>query len=308
MRRIIAAVRTSPVFLVVKRYLSKIVVLWAFSCLGATPSFATLLLSSDFETGEYASYWNISGVAPTVETTPVCAGNYAAKFFLDFNNSNPNYRTELTWKGSTLATPGEFEIGGEYWLGFAIFLSDTWQPDDIARDKLIQYHSRPDFHLGEEYNRGPPLDLRILGDNWRIRRRWDPNQATQYDANDNAVTVSTETVTLGPWKKGQWTEFVLHIKLDYTDAGFIEVWMDGVNVTTITGGNVFNDERGPYLKTGNYKSAWRHGPSDVATRLHYLDELRIGDAASNYAEVAPPCGSSTIPPPLVPLGLTLDIN
>ena len=92
----------------------------------------------------------------------------------------------------------------------------------------------------------------------------------------------------------------MHVHFSYESDGLIELWKDNELVVQHRGGNSYNDARGPYLKFGNYKSAWGAvntwgGPSAFDSRVHMFDALKIGDANSSFEAVSSTC-STEVPP------------
>jgi hypothetical protein len=69
----------------------------------------------------------------------------------------------------------------------------------------------------------------------------------------------------------------------------VEVWKDGARVTDFRGPNTYNDKGRIYFKIGLYKPSWNDPsvPSDVDVRHIFHDEVRIGDQAASYRDVAP---------------------
>jgi hypothetical protein len=250
---------------------------------------ASLIVVGDMETGDYSEYgWRTSGNAPTISGTesPVCNGDYALSIHLNYDTSETRYRTEIT---NVVVENGDkhFNLGDEYWIGFAIYLPEYWQIDQDYSDILLQFHGSPDD--GEDW-RNPPLALLVDVDQWKLRYLADSKPLTE---NKNYTVSGSENI--GTVERGRWTTFVMHINAWYDDGGFIKVWKDGKQVVDYRGGVFFNDIQGPYLKFGNYKTAWKPdsswgGPSAFSDRLHFFDELRIGDANATYEDVVPRCG------------------
>ncbi len=79
--------------------------------------------------------------------------------------------------------------------------------------------------------------------------------------------------------------------MDYTkngdNGGFFQVYKNGVLVVNDTGGNCYNDHRGPFLAIGTYKFGWINHSTDTDTRIVYFDEVKVGGKNSNLSEVSP---------------------
>lgn len=299
--------------------------------LTTSPAYSEILLDSNFNSGEIDSVWKPSGNSPIVTSDPkdpACSGAHGLEVSLDYNNDDVSYRTELSLGGYM----NEFILGKEYWIGFSVFLSPDWQPDTSpgSADIFLQFHRVPDINIGEAYGGGPNLSLFTSGDKIYLKNAWDPNKLTTKI--DGASQVQSNTRSLGKWQAGVWMRFVIRVKFSYNPDGTLEVWKDGNKVFSSINniGSAYNDDLGPYLKMGNYKSSWRkditwgEGPegSGFYSRLLYLDEIRIGDANSSLSEVQPQCGiTSTIDTtttseptseptlvPSTPTGILLDIS
>jgi hypothetical protein len=286
----------------------------------ASPSNAGLLLNSDFESGDYyADGWKPSGNIPTITglPDPTCGGSLSLKVPLDYYNDAISYRTELSLGGDL----GQFAFNKDYWVGFAVYLSPDWQPDFSpgSGDVFMQFHRVPDSSLGETYGGGPSVALVTSGEDIILRNAWDTNQLTEKV--NGISSVNKQSRTIGKWQAGIWTTFVLHVKFSYEQTGTLEVWKNGEKVFSKVDniGTAYNDQIGPYLKMGIYKSSWNKNEtwakgaegSGFSTRLLYIDEVRVGDSSSFYNEVAPQCGSGTAvvaAPPLAPTGLQLTIQ
>lgn len=278
--------------------------LLGFSCAAS----AQILVDGDFESGKYPSGWRASGNDPVISSESTCRGKHASKFVLDYYKSSVSYRTEFTL-GSVMS----FRHGTEYWMGFAIYLTDGWENDDSS-DTLMQLHSRPDD--GENY-RNPSLAFSTDNGKWQLVRRWDSSKIT-----DGKNYDGTRKSTLGSFATGRWTEFVMNFKYTYDGSGWLTVWQDGKKVMDRDqAGMAYNDEGGGYLKTGIYKPNWKPndwgtGPSGTSRRVHYLDQLRVTDGSGSYETVAPGCGQVSPTPeepvspsaPAAPKGLRLSIE
>jgi hypothetical protein len=119
-----------------------------------------------------------------------------------------------------------------------------------------------------------------------------------YDLQRSATggdTIKCDTYPLATFDevKDKWVDFVMHVKWTINSDGFLYLWMrvggdsgkwvQKINYTgrtraTTTNGNT----EGPRFKMGAYVGNPYHGE-----RVVYTDEYRLGDANSNFEEVAP---------------------
>jgi len=243
------------------------------------------IISLDRNDSPRSAYWASSGNPPVVTkavngVTPR-AGQYMMKSYVNRLESPVSYRTEVVTRGDYTIS-----IGKEYWYGFSVFLPQDHVPDNIW-ELVAQWHGRPDFDLGEDW-RNPCMALRPQSDgNWHVSLIWD-SKANTFESGER-VYDGSRNWTVGPYARGEWTDWVFHVKWSYEDDGLLEIWQNDILIITRNGPNCFNDAKGPYFKMGIYKG-WkdRYDPVGiVAERTLYHDEVRIGDANTTYADVAP---------------------
>ena len=219
------------------------------------------------------------------------SGTQSLKFYNYFESIDKGYRNEinpLVDLDHVLLT-----IGEENWIGFSIYLPvgyvcDGCDPPSYAQESHFQMMGIPDAHLGEDYTRYPNFALIIDGDHWLINILGDSNPVLDHPIYERQVSYD---LVNEKWTEetGQWTDFVIHTKLDYNldGDGFLKVYKNGILIVDDSGSNCLNDVAGVKTQMGNYKFSWRKGPTDVESRTMYMDEIRIGNANSSYAEVSP---------------------
>jgi Polysaccharide lyase len=182
----------------------------------------------------------------------------------------------------------------EQWYGFSTFIPADWQSDTQTGDIIAQWHSpNDDEYAAGEPGKSPPLSLYITGDALKVANSWDPKEVTL----DNNPTLGEPKGWRGSlWQgsvselKGRWVDWVFHVKWNYDGNGFVQVWKDGQQIVSKTGPNTYNDVGTITFKYGIYKSGWNNSNGSTNTvkkRVLYVDELRMGDRYSSYAEVAP---------------------
>lgn len=250
---------------------------WAISFANVAKS--AIIFVGNFESG--FSEWGkelCCTHSATIVTSPVRAGNQAIKFTL--NKSDPDVASS---KRAELKR-GTVPANSEEWYGFSLFLPLNYIADP-SFEIVAQWHEYPDKNLGETW-RTPPLSLMTYKGNFQLHRRWDPNPVTRDKPGSGG---GIESVPIGPYKTGVWTDFVFHIKWSYKSDGLLEVWQNGNLVVRKAGPNTYNDQRGPYFKMGVYKPEWKSAPSksNNTQRVIYFDEVRVGDASTSYQNVAP---------------------
>ena len=252
----------------------------------------TILYSNDFETALNAS---ISGNAPVLSTDQAGSGTKSMKSVVDYNDANNKYRCEIT--GLNLGGAGQkMTIGGTYWLGFRLYVPATY-PYSTQGDIFYQVHGTNDTG---EASLNPPLTLQIQKDKIKWTMVSDNNAITTKGS--YAVSKGGDLVDVA---KGAWTRFVVQFKIAPGGGGFIKIWINDVLFNVYPSGpTFFNDQQGPYNKFGIYRPAWKPGseswgviPSELAvftSRTLYHDDIKVGDSAAVYADVAPSGGGTPV--------------
>jgi hypothetical protein len=235
-----------------------------------------LLFTSDFEDRGLKG-WRGSGNLPVVVPGLARAGKSALKSTLDRQKDRYPDRTEVSGPRA--------EIGKEYWYGFSIFLPEDYMPDKIW-EIVAQWHAAPDTDIGEKW-RNPVMALSTTGGRWGWVSRWDAKRNTFQSGKREYGGV--REYDLGPYQRGAWTDWVVHVKWSYRPDGILQVWKNDEKVIDQAGPNAFNDATGPFFKMGLYKG-WGD-PSKrsdaVSRRVIYHDEFRMGGADATYEDVAP---------------------
>ena len=234
------------------------------------------------------SPWYLHGNSPEVVTAPdpVRHGRFAMKSVLDREKSSNSFRTEVISRIDDKRNHPK--LGQDYWYGFSIYFPNDWDEDSIW-EIVAQWHGVPDKHLGE-VSRNPVMAFYSDGSKLKITNIWDaaPNtqaaQKQRRERYDGGVTLWE-----GPLRKGQWTDWVVHVIWSYESNGFVEIWENGIRVANRKGPNTFNDQKAPYFKMGIYKG-WRDREKPagkIRRRVLYHDEVRFAGPTGNYDSVAP---------------------
>ena len=250
----------------------------AATLLTAGIGYAATIFSSGFESGftgwgkELCCFY--SAVIGTSPTYPVREGTHSVKFTL--NKTDPDVQGS---KRAELRL-GTIPANSEYTYRFSIFIPTTYQRD-VSPEILTQWHEFPDFNLGETW-RSPPLGLMTGNDNWSLFNKSDPRPKTPSITDPG---IKTQSWNLGPIAKGQWTDFVFHVKWSYQSNGVLEVWKNGQLVVKKYGPNTYNDRVGPYMLIGPYKWEWKSNPqrSTTTQRITYFDAVRIDQGNTGLA-------------------------
>ena len=231
---------------------------WVVPLMGATKS---TVFTSGFESG--FTGWKkelCCKDSATIVSSPKRAGEHAVKFTL--RKDDPKRRSELR--------QGSVPANSEHWYGFSNLV-----PANYAKDRsyeiVAQWHEMPDRDLGEPWRR-PPLTLSIRNDRFGVSNRWDPKPLSV-----KFKEAGSQSWDLGTVPKGDWTDWVFHVKWSHKSDGLVEVWKNGQLVVRKTGPNTYNDKKGPYFKIGIYKPDWKADPEKSTTtqRVIYYDQIQV---------------------------------
>ncbi|WNR42831.1 heparin lyase I family protein [Paenibacillus roseipurpureus] len=84
---------------------------------------------------------------------------------------------------------------------------------------------------------------------------------------------------------------MVQVYWSYNSDGYVKVWKNGSVVHERTGPNMYNHPDGiKEFKLGLYAWNWKTtppSPPEASPRVIFHDEVRVGDASSNYDEVKP---------------------
>ncbi len=243
-----------------------------------------------------------SGNEPQIVSNqvPVFEGKRSLRVLLDKQNSAVPFRTAFHLNASKYGKKfTEFEYGKDYWIGFAIYLDDSYQMPEYS-DTVFQLNSRPDKHLGDG-NRAANITLMVTG-NKENRKHGvnEPHWAISVNGDDRRVfpkagltyrTSEFDTLSAAKGDTGRWVSWVIHFKHTYNSDGFMDIWKDGLQVYSKNGIHTsYNDNRGPYVRMGSSKWSWKtdkYVTIKPAKRLSYLDAVRMAQGADRYNDVAP---------------------
>lgn len=182
-------------------------------------------------------------------------------------------------KRSEIAVDPHF-TPNESWYGFSIYLPASFVYD-LSPESLVQFHSLPDFSLGEDW-RSPPVMLGVLKDRMILDIRTNANKVNKQD------DFTFERIDLGAAPKDKWSDYVIHVKWAYDNTGVFEIWQNKKLLYSRTKkANRYNDVYYPYIKLGIYKWDWAGVSNSITTnRVVYFDEVRIGNKFAGFNRVS----------------------
>ena len=202
---------------------------------------------------------NAGGCGFEVITEPVRSGDYALKI-----DAPTGGRCEiLPWVGSTvLGRLVREPFEKDRWYAFSVLLPEGWTPDP-ENEVIAQWHGSKDVFFGEKGGRGPPLAVRVVGNEWRITHGFDEDLVSSPGAKASRI------VARSPISPGKWVDFLFHVRWSYQGTGLTRIWMNDELVVDLKGSNAYNDFRGVYLKIGNYHPG--------VERTVFLDAIKVAD-------------------------------
>ena len=231
-----------------------------------------ILFSSGFESNSLSG-WTASGNDPVVQSQITRMGRYAIQSTLDRNNSAVPYRTEVR---AIVPNPVR---GQDTWYGFSIYLPDPYAADTLE-ESLAQWHKAEPAEPGDTVTQ-PPMALHSGNGRWTVVTRSATDQPT------TNATKQEKKFDLGPYKVGEWTDWVFRVRWNWTGDGELQVWKNGVEVIKTKGPIGYNDAVMPYFKMGIYKPLWKNYVGVVTKRVMYHDEFRMAGPGGSYYDVAP---------------------
>jgi len=303
------------------------------SAIFSIPVSADILYTADFEsdirsiTRDSYSYPPLrkSGNAPEIVAaengvTPR-GGSHMMKSYLHRYNSNVTYRTEAVAAADQNFT-GSFEKGKDYWLGVSVYFPADWSMDydGINRNgdpitgsngMVLQFHDRS--YRDDSWRSGLPFVIRHSKEGFIIGVRDSGCRGRPECLNNPDITNTINRFSeRAPLLRGQWNDFVIHVKWSPESDGILNVWINGKEVLNSKGPNYHSEvpaDAYPYFKMGQYYGSTSWGDKggikwNVIERTVYHDELRIGDAASSYEEVAPGNAQAPTTEPETPVATT----
>ncbi|MBU47472.1 MAG: hypothetical protein CL920_02105 [Deltaproteobacteria bacterium] len=179
--------------------------------------------------------------------------------------------------------------GSERWISWKVYIPEDFPYAKTIRDDkgrpnwqiMGQWHDTP--KEGEESSHSPPLAIQTV-----FIDKQDPNYARSlselkgivgFDASWDKKKVfllghgaPPKGAAFWPATPGKWQTWLLHVKWSQKDDGFVQLWVDGKDITKgkKMGKNMYN-ELPNYFKLGLYRN-----PDIDVTQTVCYDDLRYG--------------------------------
>jgi hypothetical protein len=223
----------------------------------ATPSRS--LISQDFEGSNPLSSFHSIEVGASHSLNVVDrpgGGGKSARF--ELRQDDPDV------KGSRRAEVTVIKDGveKEMWYAYDAYFPSKDYVDERDDENITQWHQSG---MGS-----PSASIRIRRGRIIMTVRNHPDQK--------------EKVDLGPVTKDKWLSLVVHMVHSNGSDGLTEVWIDGKQVLSRKGGNMYDGEL-PKWKLGIYKSEWANAETTTDKRVLFFDNVKVGTAGNTFADM-----------------------
>lgn len=241
----------------------------ALALLSTLSAEAGILEKIDYETGDLSQVKPPEITGPTASVTVSTAiarrGTYSVRSYVQTADRRAEAVAKL--RGT---------VGGVNWYGWSVYFPSNF-PGDGQFDIFSQFH---DWH-----NNQPAWSLDNTAPTCFLVRNGRMQIDLKYQ--DEPLSTAHRSFDLGAYTKGAWHDIVVHVKWTHLTTGFLKIWINGALTVDYIGPTYldYGANNGPYFKMGNYKGTanW----TGTSPRIIYVDEFRMGDANSSYAEVNP---------------------
>jgi hypothetical protein len=227
--------------------------------------------SGDFSTGDL-SQWTVlsSDALPgriTVGPAPGVADAYAGRFEIGADDPSPDPTDPDQQRTEVRATQAQSQgyPGSDVWYGWSVYFPDpgfttpTENPNQTHPQTIFTQWKRTGGHCGSPnafFEVSSPTHPGFF-----LGVRGGINQTNQGSSGNCPGTVYN-SYRLGDFTPGRWYDFVFHVRWssDLT-LGFVQVWIDGVNVLPRTyEATLYRDwnettDYGVYLRQGELRKA-----------------------------------------------------
>ena len=230
---------------------------------------AGILQTFDFETGDTSQLSSIEKDGPTASITASTVVARRGSYCMRASIATADKRAEgvSTLRGT---------VGGVNWYGWSIYVPSNYTGDG-SDDIVSQFHDWFATQPAWAQDGVAPTCFTMKGGAIGFGLKYQSAPLTPAHAYFN----------LGSYTLGAWHDIVVNVKWTHLNTGFIKIWINGVLKLDYTGPTFldYGVGNGPYFKMGDYKGIYNW--PGTSPRIFYMDEFRMGDANSSYAEVNP---------------------
>lgn len=183
-------------------------------------------------------------------------------------------------------------LGTEVWYGWSMKIPSDFIEETAGFQVMGQFHDYPDTINGETWasypGRSPTISFNYGSDGTNSKLLFKYGCDTiQLNTHINKTIIDTILIN-----KGEWNDFIFHIRWGLGSSGYVEAWHNGNHITPYNvdsgnykfyGPNRYNTVP-TYLKLGIYRN-WGF----TSTNSVHYDEIRIGNS---MLDIALPMGIS----------------
>jgi len=172
---------------------------------------------------------------------------------------------------------GEIRPGDEHWLGFSLYYpsnegtnSQWWTLNNDTMNIMQTMEHKPGDWTPSVF-----INLRTNG-LVEVESKYSTTPTTQ--------TLRVNPKTYGNITRDRWNDFVVRHKRACDNTGILQVWLNGELITNYVNTPVsLCDKPNAYMEIGQYFGT----AVDNHIRVQYIDNIKVGDETSSFAEVDP---------------------
>ena len=210
---------------------------------------------------------------------------------------NVSFRSTLetsTNRRAELESRVRVPIGSTNWYGWAMKMDSAWPTGaDTIINQFPTYPTNKNFWVNGASGNGSQIVIGRHGGDVLYGSDNRVSFILQHQGDADGIRVTVFDLGHVDKFKGQWFDFVIHVKWTGNNDGFLKLWYKpywatdwGYPKIDYTGTTFWNDEDvAPYFKAGLY--AGTPGPNPNARRRIWIDSYRHGDASSYLNQVKP---------------------
>lgn len=154
--------------------------------------------------------------------------------------------------------------GGKYAAQFTVRDGDVPEFGGGERSEVSEHNEGAETREGDErwyeWSMRLPEDFRAPGGGWFIVMQWHAGSGSPplaIDLSQGNVDIGGDGTdaprrTIGPLRRGEWVNYVLHVKFSRSDDGYVEAWENGKKTVPLFHRATMSSSEN-YLKQGIYR-------------------------------------------------------
>ena len=176
------------------------------------------------------------------------------------------------------ARHGDMMLGDEIWLGFSLYY-----PSDEGTNAQwwSDVSDANTMNIMQTMDSGPGFTPSVF---INLRGNGQVQVQSKYSTNPTGETLRYNPSTYTTINRDRWHDFVIRHKRACDNTGILQVWVNGALITNYVNTPVaLCDKQYGYMEIGQYYGTI----IDNNIRVQYIDNIKVGNASSNFAEVDP---------------------